>query len=105
MEHAQRLRLADKLQVLPKDLIQVIDQSKLILLIGVVDPIIRDLMTKGFSVMLVQAELRENVDCMDLHRKASRDCHAVSKLILLTTFQIIIHLENCRYCVHKSCLG
>ena len=71
MEHAQRLRLADKLQVLPKDLIQVIDQSKLILLVGVADPIIRDLMTKGFSVMLVEAELREDVNSMDLHRKAS----------------------------------
>ena len=71
MEHAQRLRLADKLQVLPEDLIQVINQTKLILLIGVADPVVRDLMTEGFAVMLVQAELREDINCMDLHREAS----------------------------------
>ena len=57
MEHAHRLRLADKLQVLSEDLIQVIKQSKLFLLIGLTDPIVRDLMTEGFPVMLVQAEL------------------------------------------------
>ena len=57
MKHAQRLRLADKLQVLSKDLIQVINQTEYFFLIGITDPIVRDLVTEGLSVVLVQAEL------------------------------------------------